>query len=258
MRVFATALQPPIHTWAEQRPDTVNTSALIGQERALQALRQSLTVAGRYAHAYVVTPAGMRVNDVMQELAPRIPWQHADIYDWVYVANPESATEPCCVNLPVGSARQFLKLLWEFLEAPLQQRAALQDVLLGEQPSARLRNYMAMITDKQFADLPGTELATIIVEHDQIPAILWCDRVTEASLLGSIRLQSVEGTISSDLHLIQPGDLLRANGGVLAIDAEELLLQPGLWRKLKYILKTSLFHWPSPSENYECRHLLSA
>src|SRR5690606_10394734 len=39
-----------------------------------------------------------------------------------------------------------------------------------------------------------------------------------------------------------------ANGGVLAIDAEELLLQPGLWRKLKYILKTSEFDWPQPGD----------
>ena len=249
MRVSATALQPPIHTWAEQRSDSTKPSSLVGQQRALQALQQALTVAGRYAHAYVVTPAGMRVHDVMQELAPRFPWHHADIYDWVYLANPQSANEPCCINLPVGSAGQFLKQLWAFLEAPLDQREALQDVLLGNKPSARLRNYVANIADKQFADLPGSELASIIVEHDQIPAILWCDRVTEASLFGTIRLQSVEGTISSALHLIQPGDLLRANGGVLAIDAEELLLQPGLWRKLKYILKTSLFHWPSPSEN---------
>lgn len=249
MRVSATALQPPIHTWAEQRTSASNPSALIGQERALQALQQALTVAGRYAHAYLITPAGMRVHDVMQELAPRLPWHHADRYDWVYLANPNSASEPCCVNLPVGSASQFVQLLWDFLESPIDQRLSLQQQLLGDNPSARLRSYLAGIADMQFADLPGSELATIIVEHEQLPAILLCDRVTEASLFGSIRLQSVEGTITSALHLIQPGDILRANGGVIAIDAEELLLQPGLWRKLKYILKTSLFHWPSPSEN---------
>ncbi|WP_127348084.1 AAA family ATPase [Pseudidiomarina mangrovi] len=250
MRVSANALQPPIHTWAEQRPQTVTSaSALVGQQRALQALQQALTVAGRYAHAYLVTPAGMRVQDVMHELAPRFPWQHADRYDWVYLANPHSANEPCCVNLPVGSAANFVQQLWMFLQTPTEQRAELQQALLGDSPSARLQNYLAEIADKQFADLPGNELATVIVEHEQVPAILLCDRVTEASLFGSIRLQSVEGTISSDLHLIQPGDLLRANGGVLAIDAEELLLQPGLWRKLKYILKTSLFHWPAPGDN---------
>lgn len=248
MRVAANELQPPIQTWAKQRPTVVQGSALVGQERALHALQQALTVAGRYAHAYVVTPAGMRVHDVLNEIAPQLPWQHADSYDWVYLANPQSAHEPCCVNLPVGTARTFLTALWAFLEAPLEQRDSLRDQLLGSAPSQRLQNYMTAIADKQFADLPGSELATIIVEHDQVPAILLCDRVTEASLFGSIRLQSVEGTISSDLHLIQPGDLLRANGGVLAIDAEELLLQPGLWRKLKYILKTSLFHWPLPSE----------
>ena len=249
MRVSASALQPPIHTWAEQRSATFNPSALIGQQRALHALQQALTVAGRYAHAYVVTPAGMRVHDVMQELAPTYPWLHANIFDWVYLANPQSATEPCCINLPVGTAQQFLTELLTFLETPIEQRAALQEALLAKYPTERLSHYITTIADKQFADLPGSELATIIVEHDQLPAILLCDRVTEASLFGSIRLQSVEGTISSDLHLIQPGDLLRANGGVLAIDAEELLLQPGLWRKLKYILKTSLFYWPSPSEN---------
>lgn len=249
MRIAAEALQPRIHEWAKQRPQTTSPSALIGQQRALSALQQALSIAGRYAHGFVVTPAGMRTYDVLNEVQAKQAWLHANKFDWVYVANPESAYEPLCVNVPCGKANDFLIKLWEFLEAEVSVRGPLQDFILETYTSERVRKYIEMIADSTFDDLPGKELATVIVSHQENEPFLLCDRVTEASLFGSIRLQSVEGTISSDLHLIEAGALLKANGGVLAIDAEELLIQPGLWRKLKYILRTSEFHWPQPGDS---------
>ncbi|RUO41085.1 Lon protease family protein [Pseudidiomarina aestuarii] len=248
MRVPVTALQPPIHAWAAEHNAETHASALIGQVRAVTAVKQALNSAGRYAHGFIVTPAGLRTYDVLKELQQQQRWQHAQLFDWVYLANPKSAHEPICVNLPAGTASEFLTELWAILEAPVEARQASLKELQAKVSTPRITAYLAQIAELSFADLPGNELATIIVEHQDEEEFVLCDRVTEASLFGSIRLQSVQGTISSDLHLIEAGALLKANGGVLAIDAEELLSQPGLWRKLKYILKTSQFHWPQPGD----------
>ncbi|RUO73938.1 Lon protease family protein [Pseudidiomarina sediminum] len=249
MRVTAEHLQPPIEAWAQQRPAQPHADPLVGQQRALAAIEQTMRIGGRYAHGYMVTTPGLRVVDVLRALQERHQWVHFERFDWLYLANPDSASEPLCVNVPAGSARDALRDLMELFEAPAEQRAARAEEMREHFPSERFARYLAKVQDKTFDDLPGTELATVIVESDQqTNDFVLCDRVTDASLFGSIRLQSVAGTISSELHLIQPGALLKANGGVLAIDAEELLSQPGLWRKLKYVLRTSLFHWPQPGE----------
>lgn len=248
MRIAASALQPQIKAWEQQRPATVQANPLVGQKRALSALEQSLSIGGRYAHGYVVTPAGMRTHDVLSAVQEQHQWLHANKFDWVYVVNPNSANEPLCINLPYGKANDFLIKLWEFLQAEVSVRGPLKDFILETFSGERVSNYIDAIADRTFDDLPGSELATVVVSHEEHEPFMLCDRVTEASLFGSIRLQSVEGTISSDLHLIEAGAVLKANGGVLAIDAEELLLQPSLWRKLKYILRTSEFHWSQPGD----------
>src|SRR5690554_5925318 len=117
MRIAASALQPQIKAWEQQRPATVQANPLVGQKRALSALEQSLSIGGRYAHGYVVTPAGMRTHDVLSAVQEQHQWQHANKFDWVYVVNPNSANEPLCINLPYGKANDFLIKLWEFLQA---------------------------------------------------------------------------------------------------------------------------------------------
>jgi len=250
MRIAAQALQPNLTEWAAQRPVTSAPNPLIGQQRALHAIEQALSICGRYAHGFIVTPAGLRVLDVLAELPTQQGWQSAHSQrDWLYVANPDSANQPLCIDVNAGQADSFVIKLWEFLQAAVNVRQPLLEYMLETFTSARVKHYLELISDKTFDDLPGAELATILVRQPAQPEpFTYCDRVTDASLFGSIRLQSVEGTISSDLHLIEPGALLRANGGVLAIDAEELFLQPGLWRKLKYVLRTSMMHWQAPGD----------
>lgn len=246
--IAASALQPPVSDWLNERPTHPSASSLVGQQRAQQAIAQLLESSGRYAHGYIITPPGLRVLDVMNELSETHTWRHSGYYDWLYLANPDSAHQPLCVNVPAGQASIFLTDLWELLNDDKGQRQQLVAELTQRYPSERIANYLTRLGDKTFADLPGAELASIIVQQNNPAAFQFCDRVTEASLFGSIRLQSVQGTISSDLHLIEAGAILEANGGVLVIDAEALLLQQGLWRKLKYILRTSLFHWPQPGD----------
>lgn len=222
---------------------------LAGQSRALLALQQAIRSRSSYSHAYMALPPGLITEDVIRAVARKQEWTVRNQYDWVYLANPADANSPICVWLPLGTAEKALTGLWELLNTAPQDRAPIIDQLNGLYPSTSFSRYLSVIEFKTFDDLPGSELANIIVSHkpDAAPWV-YCDRVTRERLFGDIRIQSVEGTISSELHLIRPGDLLHANGGTLVIDANELLLEPKLWRQLKHVLRRKRFDWAQPGE----------
>jgi len=243
----AQALCPDTHRLAAHKPAQVQATPLLGQVRAVQALAQSFRVQGRYAHVFMATSAGVRSHDLLNATLDRHPLPTTYL-DWLYLANPNSEHRPLCVSVTAGMANAVVTKLVEWLAAAGAERQRLGDEIKALEASPTLADYMRCIGERSFDDLPGTELANIIVSHDQAQRYFSCEQVTEASLFGSIRLQSVEGTISSELHLIEPGALLKANGGLLVIDAEALLRTPGLWTRLKHVLKTSLFHWPQPGD----------
>lgn len=251
IKVSAQALGPDTALLASHRPDSVVPSALIGQQRAVKSLQQALRVTGRYAHCYLSTVDGIRTHDVL-EAAITSDSPRCDYRDWLYVANPADGDRPICIDIEAGMAEPFVAALADLLGAESAQRDELArkiiETFAGSTTSQRLANYVNKVRKLTFDEFPGDELANIVVSHDQTPLYYRCERVTEASLFGSIRLQSVQGTISSDLHLIESGALLRANGGLLVIDAAELLRADGLWRRLKHILKTSQFDWPQPGD----------
>lgn len=228
---------------------TGTAQVLAGQSRALLALQQAIQSRSSYSNAYMALPPGLVAEDVIRAVAKKQNWSVRHQYDWVYLANPADANAPICVWLPLGSAENALTGLWELLNTEPSERAPIIDQLNGLYPSTSFSRYLEAIQFKTFDDIPGSELANIIVSHKQgAEAWVYCDRVTRERLFGDIRIQSVEGTISSELHLIRPGDLLQANGGILVIDANELLLEPKLWRQLKHVLRRKRFDWAQPGE----------
>ena len=58
------------------------------------------------------------------------------------------------------------------------------------------------------------------------------------SLFGSIETATYKGTVFTDLSLIRPGSLHRANGGVLLMDAIKVLERPYVWDGLKRALRS--------------------
>ena len=66
-------------------------------------------------------------------------------------------------------------------------------------------------------------------------------------MFGHIGVQSIEGTVSSELHLIEAGLLHKANGGVLAIEVAQLLENIKLWKRLKDVIEGGEFEWPRQS-----------
>lgn len=222
---------------------------LAGQSRALLALQQAMQSRSSYSNAYMALPPGLVAEDIIRAVAKEQSWSVRHQYDWVYLANPADANAPLCVWLPLGTAESAINGLWDVLNTEPSERAPLIEELNGLYPSTSFSRYLSAIQQKTFDDLPGSELANIIVSHKHgAEAWVYCDRVTRERLFGDIRIQSVEGTISSELRLIRPGDLLQANGGTLVIDAHELLLEPNLWRQLKHVLRRKRFDWSQPGQ----------
>ena len=78
-------------------------------------------------------------------------------------------------------------------------------------------------------------LVNLIVDNgdlDRAPVVFEDDPTLER-LTGTIEHRAEMGTLQTNLHMIRPGALHRANGGYLVIDARKLLTKPASWESLK-------------------------
>ncbi len=260
-REFAKHLKLPVtqlvaatEKWLNEYPDTVTANPLVGQDRAVTAIARSQQIRSNLSHIYMALPAGLIVEDIVQRMCNDQGWTSSAMRDWVYLANPEDERAPISISLPAGTAESALVGLWEYLEKLPNERTEIFERLVQTYASAGFRHYLELVADKLFDDIPGTELASVVVSHTEPQPWYFCDRVSQASLFGDIRLQSIDGTISAELHLIRPGAILKANGGTLVVHAAELLSQPDLWRQLKHILRTGVYEWEQPTTTQAAIH----
>jgi predicted ATP-dependent protease len=80
----------------------------------------------------------------------------------------------------------------------------------------------------------------VVVDHDgeTSAAVIYQDLPTYSNLTGRIEYQAQMGTLITDFTLIKAGDLHRANGGYLILDADRILRQPFAWEGLKRALRS--------------------
>jgi Lon-like ATP-dependent protease len=242
-------LRANVSDWLQARPPQVNADPLVGQHRALAALKRAVSISGNHAHAFALMPPGVETDVVFRHVAEQQQWSTDDLHDWVYVANPDDASTPLCLHLPAASAGAVIQRLWALLDTEPDEREPMLQSIQAQFDWPVLNRYLQLIKDKTFDDLPGSELATVVVTQESPAAFHYCPQVSEAELFGEIRLQTISGTVSSELHLLRPGALLKANGGTLVIEAAQLLRNSEYWQRLKYVLKTGEFSWPQPTSD---------
>jgi len=247
MQLDVQALRPDTSVWLSQRPTSSEEKLLVGQQRAMDALTQALRQRGCYSNVFAIIPAGLQKQQVLDCYFEDNAWQHCRWYDWLYLADPDDLLRPLCVNAPSGTAAEVMDAIVEFIQADTATRAELQQQIISQYDTPKLRDYMQRVSDKTSEDFAGGQFATVLVGHHHPAPFYWCDRVSEARLFGQIGVQSIEGTVRSDLHLIEPGLIHKANGGVLALEVNQLLENLELWRRLKHILLSGWFEWPQSS-----------
>jgi lon-related putative ATP-dependent protease len=113
----------------------------------------------------------------------------------------------------------------EFLPAP-EGQGPMQALLTGRGDGRPGRRYEANCL---VSHPPGSGAPVVYEDHP-----------THANLVGRVEHVSELGNLVTDLTLIQPGALHRANGGYLIVDARRLLLQPLAWDELKRALRSKL------------------
>ena len=131
--------------------------------------------------------------------------------------------------------------------------------------SAGLEAYLEQVADDTLAHLPtlrephegtsvegesgtATEAAAdgtryhvnVIVDNSKTEGrpIIWETAPTYRNLFGTIeRMRRPDGEWQTDHMHIRAGSLLRANGGILVLDAMDVLIEPGVWSALKRSLR---------------------
>ncbi len=87
-------------------------------------------------------------------------------------------------------------------------------------------------------DNSGTEGPPIVIE----PNPTW------GNLFGKIERRAFMGTYISDHTMLKAGSLQRANGGYLVVNAQDVLLNPGVWPGLKRAIRTRELGLEDPAE----------
>ncbi len=90
------------------------------------------------------------------------------------------------------------------------------------------------IADNPF--LPYQVNVLVDNSSSQTPKVIYENNPTYNNLLGSIQHRSEFGTLITDFTLIKAGSLQKANGGLLILDAIQVLNKPYVWDALKRTL----------------------
>lgn len=95
-------------------------------------------------------------------------------------------------------------------------------------------------------------VVNVLVDHsapDGSP-VVETDHPTHPNLIGRIEHEARFGTLVTDFSHIKAGDLHRANGGYLLLDAARVLSEPFAWAGLKRALLRKEIRYESPAEMY--------
>jgi lon-related putative ATP-dependent protease len=90
----------------------------------------------------------------------------------------------------------------------------------------------------------------VLIDHGETKGapVVYQDHPTQPGLIGRIEHVSQLGALVTNFTLIKPGDLHRASGGYLVLDARALLMQPFAWEDLKRALRSREVRIESPAQ----------
>jgi len=79
----------------------------------------------------------------------------------------------------------------------------------------------------------------LVVDNSEVKGrpIIWETAPTYRNLFGTVDKVRSEGDWESDHTLIRAGSILRANGGILVLDAMDVMVEPGVWAALKRTMR---------------------
>ena len=250
------------HLWL----DAVGLS--LGQERAINAFKFFSSPQCREQHMMVLGYPAIDSKALIRELLLSHPLQNDNVFDVVYCEDVTNPRTPICLSFPQGQGVKFTRLVHSWLKRSallVAENSSTQSKTFTEELAPllkvfkRLPKVLTYLTDlaKQLDNghsLSHPVLVNNFVSHeaDESFPIVFCDNPDSVKLFGDIAHITEQGTTVANHHLLQPGLLHQANGGVLVLPSDRLLENPQLWFELKsslfdrQIKWTSANHWLDP------------
>lgn len=163
----------------------------------------------------------------LQQEIQRIPALRKEVRKRVRELNEEM------ILFALGGPVRELKERWShepdvtaYLDAAREHVVDNAEALRGRRGSGPPEALLERFRVNVLVDNAGAEGAPVIYE----------DLPTHHHLTGWIEHQMRDGALYTDLSMIRPGALHRANGGYLIVDARRVLSQPMAWESLKRVL----------------------
>jgi predicted ATP-dependent protease len=104
----------------ENTTEPNHVGSIIGQERAVRAMRFGLDIRSWGFNIYVAGMAGTGRTTAVERFVEEIAVTQPTPVDWCYVYNFEDSYRPCAVSLPAGKAREFQKDVMAFLKMAIR------------------------------------------------------------------------------------------------------------------------------------------
>jgi lon-related putative ATP-dependent protease len=242
------------------------TLAIVGQDRAVEALRFAIGMRRAGYNVFALGPPGLGKVTLVQQLLGQDASRRPVPSDWIYVVDFARPDQPTALELPAGGAIEVRRAIQQVIAEVRAVRAragvdrehaerTIHEILtrlrtsFHEWPEVldRLEAVEADVLD-MLGHLAVDHLDErlrrheigVMVEHGASSAgpIVIEGHPTYANLFGRIDHAVEHGVLVSNVTLIRPGALHRANGGYLLIDAFKLLQQPLAWEALERALRT--------------------
>jgi predicted ATP-dependent protease len=114
--------------------ELVPVDGLVGQARALEAIRFGTQVDKTGFNLFVIGPAGARMQEAVKAVLAEDARARPKPSDWVYVNNFDDADKPIAIELPAGRARKFQEAMQKLVD---DLKAALPAVFQSEDYQTR-------------------------------------------------------------------------------------------------------------------------
>ena len=228
----------------------------LGQHRVQNAFELFSKAPCNGQHLFLLSYPSIDSKGLINELLATYPHSGEFVYDVVYVDNLAAPAQPICLQLPKGQGVKFTRLVTSWLKnnASADQAAVAGSYTLNVEQLLKvfkhLPDVLSYLVDlakrlDNGAKLSHPLIANNFINHtsnNQFP-FLYCDNPNTVKLFGDIAMVTEQGSTVANHHLLQPGLLHQANGGVLILPAERLLESPHLWFELKSALLDGQIQW---------------
>ena len=217
---------------------------IIGQPRAMSALRMGMNVNTKGYNIYISGEDGTGRHTAVREIAASLEAERP-VLDMVYAYNFKRPQSPFLLALPTPSGSVLKdyseKIASAVEDGQREQALALAEELSQKLPaSALLDQYLAQAREAiRTGDTQSDKFRVNLVcdnrGKDRCPLVEEC-HPTHTNLFGQM-------TSSSEYaHLrLTSGSLLDAAGGFFVVRADKILSQEGLWESLKLYAESSSF-----------------